>query len=149
MSRTQPSLRELWGPRVGSAAAKSLQQSYRLRVGAIGGILLYALIFALVPRDTQYVAYVELIIPIASVIGSLVEYQKFYRNACEALGIDVGFGAGIPTNEAAYRDWCAKHGMRPNPFEHEWRLGTSIVPSDALQSSTEGQMTDRPDKRPE
>jgi hypothetical protein len=63
-----------------------------------------------------YLAYVEAVVPTGCMVWSLVEYHRFHIRAGQAVGVFVGWGAGIPSADKDYLAWCQKHQATPYPF---------------------------------
>ena len=119
-----------WEPRVGHDAAECLWRSILYRVVAFGAVVVYALFFFLAPK-ASYVAYAEMIVPLGCIIWSVIEFNRFQRRSGQTLGVYVGWGAGIPSDDKSYLKWCQIHELVPYPFRR-----TSELVQTALGSPT-------------
>lgn len=116
LSRGHRASDALWVPRVGHDAAECLWRSVLYRVAATVGLMVFvAIVFA--AGRLWYVAYVEAVVPVGCTLWSLVEYHRFQRRAGRAVGVFVGWGHSIPTNEERYLHWCDVNGIKANPFQ--------------------------------
>jgi len=104
-----------WEPRVGHDAAECLWRSVLYRVGVTAGIIAFVVIVFAARRD-WYFAYAEAVVPTACLAWCLVEYHRFQRRSGQAVGVFVGWGAGIPSDDPHYLEWCQKHQLTPYPF---------------------------------
>jgi hypothetical protein len=105
----------LWSPKVGSDAAELMWRAARGRIVVVAGSFGYAgPWFGL--NDAFDLALLELLLPVTYMIVSLVDLQRFYARATQVLGVDIGWGAGIPNDEPGYLSWCRDHKLTPNPF---------------------------------
>jgi hypothetical protein len=121
LSRGHRLSNDRWGPRVGHDAAECLWRSTLYRIAAVATMIVYVLVFFLAPQLST-IAYAEIIVPIGCVTWSVIEFNRFQRRSGEAVGVHVGWGAGIPSDDESYVRWCEEHHLLPYPFRNTRRL---------------------------